>query len=145
MWGFTSPTSLHKIELLQKRIIRVIANQHRLAHTEPIFKRLKLLKVYDIAKQQVLLLMHIKISLSLPPLIDELFKCTAPSNARTRNTKHFFEPFTDKLYRTRTVSWIGPRTWNKIMASQFSIKNVINMSKYQLKKLTKEHFLHHME
>ena len=144
VWGFTFPTSLHKIELLQKRVIRIIANQHRLAHTEPIFKSLKLLKVYDVAKQQVLLLMHKKICLSLPPLLDELFKCTVPSNARTRNTKHFFEPFTDKLYRTRTVTWIGPRTWNNIIASQFSIQNAINMSKYQLKKFTKEHFLRHL-
>ena len=141
VWGFTFPTYLHKIELLQKRAVRIIANQHRLAHTEQIFKNLHLLKVHDIAKQQVLLLMHRKVTSILPPQLDRLFDYSDQNYARTRRRQHFIEPFTNKLYCTQTATWIGPRLWNKILASQFNIQSIITMSKSELKRLTKTHFL----
>jgi len=43
VWGFTYPTYINKIEILQKRVIRIIDNQHRLAHSDPIFKTLNIL------------------------------------------------------------------------------------------------------
>ena len=60
IWGFTFPSYLLKIELLQKRAIRILDNQHRIAHTAPIFRELKILKVGDIPKQQLMVLMHRK-------------------------------------------------------------------------------------
>ena len=79
VWGFTFPSYLNKIELLQKRAIRIITHQHRLAHTEEIFKSLKLLKVHNIAKQQAIILMHRKLSLSLPSSVGGLFTLSDPS------------------------------------------------------------------
>ena len=38
----------HHLHILQKKAIRLISNSNFIAHTEPIFKRLKLLKITDI-------------------------------------------------------------------------------------------------
>ena len=60
IWGFTYPSYLNKIETLQKRVIGIIDQQHRLAHSDPIFKSLNILKAKDIAKQQLITVMHKK-------------------------------------------------------------------------------------
>ena len=46
VWG-SSVKDGHKLHLLQKKAIRVISNSHYIAHTEPICKRLHMLKVSD--------------------------------------------------------------------------------------------------
>ena len=145
IWGFTFPTHLHKIEVLQKRAVRLIDNQSRLAHTDPIFRQLGLLKVNDIAKQQLIILMHNKIKSSIPSQVASLFIQSNPTSIRTRNNHHFFEPFTGKLYSTRVASWIGPRIWNRIISSQLSFNEVIELSKLQIKQLTKKYFLQNIQ
>ena len=44
VWG-SNVKDGHKLHLLQKKAIRVISNSHYIAHTEPICKRLHMLKV----------------------------------------------------------------------------------------------------
>ena len=100
----TYSSHISKIEKLQKRLVRLIDGQSRLAHSTPIFKKLKLLKLRDIAKHQMVLLMHRKLQNNLPHLIDQLFITAQPSR-NSRNVKHFKEAFTTKLYKTYTVSW----------------------------------------
>ena len=145
VWGFTFPTYLQKIELLQKRAVRIIDNQHRLAHADPIFQKLKLLKVQDIAKQQLIILMHKSLTPNMPADIHSLFVRVAPNILRTRRRQHFLEPFTEKLYRTRVCTWIGPRLWNSIISSEYSLDDARILTKYSLKKITKVHFLQHFQ
>ena len=145
IWGFTFPSYLLKIELLQKRAIRILDNQHRIAHTAPIFRELKILKVGEIAKQQLLVLMHRKLTSSTPILLEPLFTVIDPENLRTRNRKHFVEPFTAKVYRTRVATWEGPRLWNRHIAPYFSWECVCRKSKQQLKNYTKEYFLQNLQ
>ena len=44
VWGSTYPSNLKRISLLQKRIIRVVNKEPFDAHTDPIFRELKILK-----------------------------------------------------------------------------------------------------
>ena len=141
VWGFTFPTYLHKIEVLQKRAVRIIDNQSRLAHTDPIFQHLKLLKVKDIAKQQLLILMHRKIVSQIPSQLDSIFVPIGSISIITRNKQHFLEPFTEKLYRTRVASWIGPRLWNVVISSQLTLVEVRALSKAEIKRISKEYFI----
>ena len=48
--GGASASNLDPVKKLQKRIIRLIAGQHYLAHTDPLFAPLKILKINDINK-----------------------------------------------------------------------------------------------
>ncbi len=50
IWGF----HCDKVAKLQKKVIRIISLSKYNAHTEPLFKTLKLLKINDILKLQEL-------------------------------------------------------------------------------------------
>ena len=54
LWGH----KFNKIEKLQKRIVRVTSCSKYNAHTEPIFKVLKILKLQDLYKQSLLNFYH---------------------------------------------------------------------------------------
>ena len=45
-WGSTIKTG-HKLHLLQKKALRLIDNSHYIAHTEPIFKKIHVVKIID--------------------------------------------------------------------------------------------------
>ena len=45
-WGSTIKNG-HKLHLLQKKAVRIINNSHYIAHTDPIFKKLHMVKVTD--------------------------------------------------------------------------------------------------
>ena len=140
IYSTTYSSHLQPIEKLQKRAIRLIDGQSRLAHTAPIFKKHKLLRLKDIGNQQILLLLLRKLNADLPPSIDQLFETTRP-NRNSRHVKHFTEPFTSKMYKTRTVSWAGPRLWNKIMVPMFPMLETVPSSKISMKKLSKNYFV----
>ena len=55
-WGDSS--SISHIFKIQKTALRIINNKPFRAHTEPLFKNNKLLKIEDIYKLNVLLFMH---------------------------------------------------------------------------------------
>ena len=73
VWGMTFPTLVNKIEILQKKAVRIITGIGCIAHSEPLFKELKVLKAKDIAKQQALILIHKKIKGALPSSLEHLF------------------------------------------------------------------------
>ena len=37
----------HKLHLLQNKALRIITNNHFIAHSEPLYKRLRVVKVID--------------------------------------------------------------------------------------------------
>ena len=47
-WSFASKTERNKVFIIQKKIIRIISNSNRLDHSEPLFKRLNILKLDDL-------------------------------------------------------------------------------------------------
>ena len=53
VWGSTYPSNLNRMFLQQKKVIRIISKSAFDAHTEPIFKQLKILKLSDIYLSQI--------------------------------------------------------------------------------------------
>ena len=141
VWGLTFPSLLHKIEILQKKAVRIITASGRLAHSEPLFKSLKVLKIMDIAKQQAIILLHKKTQGTLPYTLDRLFEMNESHSIATRNIKHIKEPFSHKLYKTHTASWTGPRVWNSVMVPIFPAIEDVPSSKGVIKKISKNYFL----
>ena len=62
VWG----SKYKRIEKLQKRAIRTITNSNYIAHTEPLFKQLGLLKMQDMFYMKILKFLHKLYSHSLP-------------------------------------------------------------------------------
>ena len=50
IWGLTSEENLNKIEVLQKKCLRIITFADFNSHTNPLSMNLKLLKVKDLIK-----------------------------------------------------------------------------------------------
>ena len=53
VWGGTFDVHVRPLTIMQKKLIRVLTNSEFLAHTEPLFKRLNILKVPDVHKMLV--------------------------------------------------------------------------------------------
>ena len=140
LYSNTYSSNTYETEKLQKRAVRMVDGQPRLAHTAPIFKKLKLLRLRDIGKQQMLLLLHRKLKAYMPSQIDELFIVAEPSR-NNRTVKHFVELFTYKVYKTHTISWLGPRLWNSVLGPMYPTVQTVPASKYIVKKVTKNYFL----
>ena len=58
IWGGTHVTALAPVIILPKKIVRLIAGQHFLADTNPLFIWLKILKVDDLHKYELALYMY---------------------------------------------------------------------------------------
>ncbi len=50
VWGCTQESKLQKLNIIQKKIIRMITNAHYLVHTNTMFDELGILKLADINK-----------------------------------------------------------------------------------------------
>ena len=70
IWGLTSEENLKKIEILQKRCIRIMTFSDSRSYTNPLFIKLKVLKVREIIKLQQLKLLYEFLGNSLP---DDLY------------------------------------------------------------------------
>ena len=74
IWGLTTEENLKKIEILQKKCVRIMTFSDFNSHTNPLFIELKLLKVRDIINSQQLLLVYNYYNNTLPIDIQNLFK-----------------------------------------------------------------------
>ena len=141
IWGHSSQSLINKLFILQKKAVRIIDNQPKIAHSNPIFAKLKLLKLKDIAKQQSILLMHSVITQNAPFLIGSIFNLSPTNNRASRVTRHFNETFTRKQYCIRTVAWIGPRLWNSLLSPIFPHIAAVPSTKQTIKDITKRQII----
>ena len=58
LWANSHVTNIRKLQLLQKKTIRIITSSHYIAHTDPLFSTTKLLKFDDLYKYQLGIFMH---------------------------------------------------------------------------------------
>ena len=74
IWGHAEEKYTEKIELAQKKAIRIISNADYLAHTKPLFKNLKILSVQQLFTHQYACLMWDFRHNNLPECFDSYFK-----------------------------------------------------------------------
>ena len=60
VWGSACDTHLHRLVLLQKRCMRIITRSKYREHTDPLFKKLGLLKMDQINKYFISKCMHVQ-------------------------------------------------------------------------------------
>ena len=115
IWGTTSKRNLDKMLLLQKRAIRICSGSTYLAHSNPIFKDLRVLKVADINLLQTALFMY-KLNLNIiPDKFQSLFtKNNQIHTHHTRNANkyHLSNPKTSLAHNS--IIHKGPDVWNSL-------------------------------
>ena len=75
MWGGAGDVYLLSLFKLQKRVVRIKKSLSHRAHTEPIFLDLKLINIYQLYKQKILLFMLKYIRGCLPKLFNNYAEC----------------------------------------------------------------------
>lgn len=75
------------LETCQKKAIRAIACAKYNAHTDPLFKRLKLLKIKDIYENNLLKFYHKYVNDKLPPIFKDL-RFRAQEEIHDKNTRY---------------------------------------------------------
>ena len=95
VWGY----ECHRLEKIQKRIIRIITVSKYNAHTEPLFKALDLLKLKDMLNLSSLKFYYRYLHNNLPAYFNS-FQITTQGSHHHYNTRH-----SDQIHveRTRTL------------------------------------------
>ena len=84
LWGFNSK----RISTLQKKAIRIITCGKYNSHTEPMFKRLNLLRIDDIFTCQCMSFYHKYVNNNVPLFCKSLFTCNATHQFHVYQTRH---------------------------------------------------------
>ena len=114
VWGSAASVHVSTLLKLQKKAVRILTSSPFRATTDPLFKRLGLLKIQQIFIQSIASLMFKYTKGTLPSLFDTFFiRNYEVSNRTTRNSQKFKIPFCKTEICKTSIKVQGPKIWNK--------------------------------
>ena len=116
-WGNAKQTHIKRTQILQKRALRYITQSHYNAHTDPLYKATKILKLNDLYKQQVLLFMYDFCNNKLPMSFQDTYLLQSDSNNHpypTRHTNLFITPTPRSDYAAKLPYFSFPKLANSL-------------------------------
>ena len=114
-WGSSTSTHVTSLFMMQKRAVRLISGSQYLAHTDPIFKSLRLLKISDINLIQTAIFMYKFKQNILPSYFKQMFQCNMQIhsyNTRISENYHLYNPRITLSYRS--IRHKGPDIWHTL-------------------------------
>ena len=109
-WGF----SMGRLQLLQKRSVRVISSSKYNAHTDPPFKKLRLIKLADLFTLNVLKMYYKFKHACLPSHVENMFEEFSRNHEHeTRQSLILEEPMVNTASGENCLRYILPRIINK--------------------------------
>ena len=109
-WGFR----IGRLEKLEKRAIRTIANSKYNAHTDPFFRSLNLLKVKDIFMLNILKMYYTSQKKLLPPCMTNMFSvATCACNYNLRVIKSVSDANTKTIGGEKCIRSFLPKVINE--------------------------------
>ena len=122
VWGAAPNSSIDRIEKNHKKGLRHVCNAKYNAHTEPLFKRERLLKLSDLYKLQCVKIMHKKINKKLHPYhTSKLLTNYELTGKYTRNSEEIHINELDKTLATvNSINLKIGTLWNEL---ESEIKN----------------------
>ena len=148
IWGFTSEENLKKIEILQRKCLRIITFSDFRSHANPLFRDLKVLKVRDIIKLQQLQLLYDFLNKSLPADLKSLFTLNSHIHRYQLRTLFHIPKINSSTYGNKSIKFHCPDLWNNLFRNGIAIDEVkkhnvsFNQIKnsHQFKRVLKKHF-----
>jgi hypothetical protein len=122
IWASNYNSRFHRIIVLQKRIVRLIAGSPYNSHSEKLFTQLGILKVLQIKQLQMCEFMHRYTYNTLPISHANLF--TLASDIHSYNTRNLASYRTVRARtnsRKFSIKYAGPIEWNRIPLNLRSI------------------------
>ncbi len=132
VWGNSYKKYLSKIQLVQKRAIRVITFSEFLAHTTPLFIDRDIMPVYQLHAYFTGIMIFQSLHNELPNYLCNLF-CR---NFNERNSTNLRSIYMSKKFTQFSIRSVGPRIWNS-----FTLKCKQATSLYSFKKLLRSHLI----
>ena len=114
-WGNAHATHIQRLTLLQKRAIRIVAHAPFLAHTQPLFASLKILRLNEMYMYQSAIFMYLCQHLLLPSSLLELYSLNNHfHNYNTRFANNYHLPKSHTSFFQRSIIYNGPQLWNSL-------------------------------
>lgn len=116
-WGSASLTTLKPLEVMQNNIIRVMQSAKWKSHVTPLYHKLNLLKIKDIAKQELGIFMFKLTNNCLLPLFIKYFtkvKNIHKYSTRGADNGNYFLPRVKTNIGKNKVAYRGSKLWNEI-------------------------------
>ena len=114
-WGNAHATHIQRLTLLQKRAIRIVAHAPFLAHTQPLFASLKILRLNEMYMYQSAIFMYLCQHLLLPSSLLELYSLNNHfHNYNTRSANNYHLPKSHTSFFQRSIIYNGPQLWNSL-------------------------------
>ena len=130
VWANTYKTNLHKIIILQKRVMRIIHKVDRFSHTSLLFHKMFSLKFVDIVKFKSLQIMHKAYHNCLPKNVQSYFVLNnVDSVYNTRATDKFKIKYVRTSLKSKLVSVVGPKLWNELPRSITCLVNIVKFKR----------------
>lgn len=127
LWGSTCQTYLNKIIVMQKRAVRIISGSTYNCHSDPLFKRLNILKLNDIYELKVAKHMYAIHHNSLPLALRNMFVINRDIHThQTRNRHNPHVTIRRTNVSSNTIRHKGPAVWYSIaenIKSKLTIKS----------------------
>jgi len=115
IWGGANQIALKRLLCLQKRAIRLVTKSHYRAASSPIFYDLKILKLEDIHKMQILVFMYKAKHGLLPACCSNLFTLLDDNRRYDCRKKNDFILLKFKSnVRKKCIAVAGPDLWTSI-------------------------------
>ena len=135
IWGNTCISRLYRLVVLQKKAVRIISNAKAREHTDPLFYKLKLLKVPDINKYVTGCFMYRYILGKVPEVFEDYFVNNADvHNYYTRQMRYLHVPKVRTDLGKTGIRYRGVSIWNEILNQQIEI----NVTEYTFKRNLKK-------
>ena len=132
LWGSTYHSYISKLEVLQKRVIRIIAGVNRREHTKPLFSDLKILTINNLFSYCVGLFMYKHHHGQLPEVLNIFTKNSEVHGYDTRQADHLQIPYFSSGIGKMSFKFQAVKIWNKILTF-LKVKIKIGTFKKRLK------------
>ena len=134
---------MEPLSKLQKIAVRAISHQPFLAHSLPIFKDLKLLRVVDIFRLRLLSFVYESVNIVAPDCFHDFSSLNSTvhcHNARQSTRGNMFlANINTSQYGSKSIRYLGAKLWNEL-----PIPLRTSPSKFAFKKSLKLHFVNAM-
>ena len=130
VWTSTYPTNLNRIYLLQKQAMRAITKSNYLAHSAPLFSRLKVLDIYQINSLHIGKFMYKYQNRLLPSVFLDLFQTGNQIHKYNTRSASELRPLKCRTnIKQSTILFQGPKIWNALPNSLTTSNSFFSFSK----------------
>ena len=116
VWSSPHKTgNLDRILRLQKAAVRIITCSSYLSHSNPLFYKLKILKIYELSHLSKLVFMFKSVHNLLPNQFCNYFMTVDQTHSyNTRTASNYVVPYARTASRAHNLQVLGPRLWNSL-------------------------------